>query len=58
MKEVYVKKDGVIKRIHENIASEYKNIGWTVISEKEANTIPKNESKSAITIKKEEKEEE
>lgn len=52
MKEVWVKKDGVIKRVHENIASEYKNIGWEIISEKEA-LNPKQESKSGITVKKE-----
>ena len=52
MKEVWVKKDGVIKKVHENIASEYKNIGWEIISEKEA-LNPKQESKSVITVKKE-----
>lgn len=52
MKEVWVKKDGVIKKVHENIASEYKNIGWEIISEKEA-LNPKQELKSVITVKKE-----
>ena len=58
MKEVYVKKDGVIKKVHENIASEYKNIGWIVISEKEVNKTPKYENKSSIVSKKEDEKEE
>lgn len=56
MKEVYVKKDGVIKKVHENIASEYKTIGWQVISEEEANKNNKIESKPIILAKKEDKE--
>ena len=56
MKEVYVEKDGVIKKIHENIASEYKLIGWKIISEQEANKINKIESKPIILTKKEAKE--
>lgn len=58
MKELWVRKDSVIKRIHENIASEYKNIGWEVISEEEAKKGSKPEIKSIISVKKEEKSEE
>ena len=58
MKELWVKKGSVIKRIHENIASEYKNIGWEVISEEEAKKGSKPEIKSIISVKKEEKSEE
>lgn len=53
MKEVWVKKDNVIKKIQENIASEYKNIGWEIITEKEALNV-KPENKSMILAKKEE----
>ncbi len=56
MKELYVEKDGVIKKIHENIASEYKLIGWKIISEQEANKVNKSESKPIILTKKEAKE--
>lgn len=35
MKEVYVKKGEVIKKIQENIASQYVLIGWKVVSDKE-----------------------
>jgi hypothetical protein len=56
MKELYVEKDGVIKKIHENIASEYKLIGWKIISEEEANKVNKIESKPIILTKKEVKE--
>lgn len=58
MKEVYVKKDGVIKKIHENIASEYKIIGWTIISPEEAKKAVKSENKPITSIKTVEKEEE
>ena len=58
MKEVYVKKDGVIKKVHENIASEYKIIGWTIISEEEAKKSLKNENKPIVSIKNADKEEE
>lgn len=36
MNEVWVKKGNVVKKVHENIASEYKLIGWEIISDKEA----------------------
>lgn len=39
MNEVWVKKDNVIKKVHENIASEYKLIGWSIITKEEAKEI-------------------
>lgn len=36
MNEVWVRKGNVVKKVHENIASEYKLIGWKILTEKEA----------------------
>ena len=35
MKDVYVKKDKVVKKVQDNIASNYEAIGWKILTENE-----------------------